>query len=193
MDLLRARAGPLHNLFVALRPDAAAATALAAAVAALRASGATAGRWVAQSRHHLTLQFLGSHAALDTTLVARVCAAAARVRAAPFELILDRFGSFDRHSGVVWLGPTQVPAALIALHAALVAALRQAALPLPPTQPFVPHVTVLRNAQAAFAAPCSPPVRWPVGQFMLIDSPLRPALPYRVLGCWSLADSDTGT
>lgn len=177
----------VHHLFFALSLDAATRAAIAAAAQSLRASHAPAGRWLREARYHLTLLYLGSYSQLPDEVVARVCAAASRVRGEAFTLHLDRFSSFGNRAIPLWLGPSRIPAALAALHAALAAELARAGVRGAHATSFVPHVTVLRDASRAFEAACEPAVDWPVDEFVLIDSHIVPPSPYRVLDRWPLA------
>lgn len=177
----------VHHLFFALSPDEATRAAIAAAARSLRDAHAPAGRWLRESRYHLTLLYLGSYSQVPDEVVARACAAASRVRAGAFSLRLDRFGSFGNRAIPVWLGPSRVPPALAALHATLAAELAREGVRGAHATSFVPHVTVLRDASQALDAVCEPAVDWPVGEFALIDSRIAPPSPYRVLGRWPLA------
>jgi len=176
----------VHNLFFALQPDDATRARIGDAVAALRAAGAPAGRWLREARYHLTLHYLGSFSHVPGDLVARARAAAARVRDAAFDLRLDRFGSFGNRTIPLWLGPSQTPPGLSALHATLGAELAREGLRAGAAA-FVPHVTVLRDALRPLEASCDPPVDWRVDDFVLIDSRVQPPAPFRILDRWKLA------
>jgi len=183
----------VHNLFFALQPEEATRTQIGAAVAKLREAHVSAGRWLREARYHLTLHYLGSFSRVPDELAARACAAAARVREAPFDLRLDRFGSFGNRAIPVWLGPSQTLPGLSALHAALIAALAREGVRATHATSFVPHVTVLREATRPLEAPCEPAVDWRVDGFVLIDSCIVPPKPFRVLGRWPLAAQGAGT
>ena len=174
-----------HNLFFALQPDEATRTRIGAAVAALRTAHAPAGRWLREARYHLTLHYLGSFSRVPDDLVARAGAAASRVRAASFDLRLDRFGSFGNRAIPVWLGPSQTSPGLSALHASLAAELAREGVRAGGAA-FVPHVTVLRDATQPLEAPCESPIDWRVDEFVLIDSRVQPPAPLRALGRWNL-------
>lgn len=176
----------IHNLFFALQPGEVLRGKIGEAAASLRASHAPAGRWLRETRYHLTLHYLGSFSQVPDDLVVRASAAAARVRDAAFDLRLDRFGSFGNRAIPVWLGPSQTPPELSALHASLVAELAREGVRVGATS-FVPHVTVLREATRPLEAPCEPAIDWRVDDFVLIDSRVQPRTPFRVLGRWNLA------
>lgn len=174
-----------HNLFFALSPGAATRTAIAAAAQTLRDGFPGAGRWLNPPRYHLTLRYLGGHAALPAGLTRRAIEAAALVRGvAPFRFALDVVGSFGERRMPVWIGCGAMPPALRGLHEALDAALlRKGFAPAHPVR-FVPHVTILRAAQRAPQCAIDPPIEWRVDEFVLVDS--EPPAPYRTIGRWPL-------
>jgi 2'-5' RNA ligase len=174
-----------HHLFFALWPDASVRSRIAAAAADLRQGSERRGRWIDPSRYHLTVCFLGMHATLAEPLVQGACAAAARICASAFDLTLDVAGSFG-NARTCWLGCREVPAPLPALHHELSAALREhGVIPAGDTR-FVPHVTVLRDADRALPARLPSPITWRVGEFVLIGSRIAPPAPYRLLARWAL-------
>lgn len=169
-----------HRLFFALWPDAAVRARIdAAATHAFADASAARARQVRAERLHLTLHFLGAvpAPALDTAL-----AAGGAVEAARFELVLDRAGGFAR-ARVAWLGTSDVPDALIALHARLGEALVARGLPVE-SRAFTPHVTVRRSVRGAVAEATIEPIAWPVEAFVLIDS--RADRGYVEVGRWRL-------
>jgi len=178
------RHAPARRLFFALWPEARVRAGLVRAVDGLLEGHPRAGRRVNPERYHLTLQFLGEIApdAWDATL-ARVGGAAATVRSAAFELVLDEAGSFGG-ARVWWLGTTHAPDGLRVLWQALDEALRAVGQPLRAEHGFSPHLTVLRDARRRLAPTPVAPVRWPVADFVLVDS--QPPAPYKVLARWPL-------
>ncbi|MDT3707423.1 MAG: RNA 2',3'-cyclic phosphodiesterase [Thiobacillus sp.] len=131
---------------------------------------------------HITLAFLGETPAerLDD-LVA--CADAARSDG--FELILDQAG-YWRHNRIGWLGASQTPPQYVELVGALNAALQGAGFPVD-SRPHVPHVTLLRKSPGGEALACKP-VRWPIGDFVLVKSATgSEGAHYDVIRRWSLA------
>jgi 2'-5' RNA ligase len=159
--------------FFAVFPAPAEREALARVAAAwARTSGARA---VAPANLHLTLLFLG---AIDPAQrrAAQAAARAVALAAAPFPLALDRLGGFAR-ARVAWAGPSQVPEAALALHAALREACLRAGVPFD-ARAFAPHVTLLRGAgsRAGAATPMlDPPVVLAVDRFALVASETTPA------------------
>jgi 2'-5' RNA ligase len=175
----------IHNLFFALWPDDTTRAQMAAAAERLQRDHPMQGRWIKSPRYHLTLQFLGEHAVLPTDLVANARAAAADVRAPAFELRLDRIGSFAK-ARACWLGCAQPSDGMSMLFDQLGAALRANGCGIVGGKQLVPHVTVLRDAEHALDSPLKPALRWPVDEFVLIDSQTQPFAPYRILGRWPL-------
>ena len=100
-------------------------------------------------------------------------AAAGGVRVEPFELVLDEAG-FWKHNRLAWAGATETPGALATMVSDLRAALAAAQFTFDP-KPFVPHVTLVRKAQAGFVMPAVQPIRWAVTGFVLVRSVMRPA------------------
>ncbi len=109
----------------------------------LRSSGAS-GRFVAPELFHITLHFFGQ---TDLQLLPAIEAAmrqtAARHR--PFEMILDRAGSFGRDGrAVLWLGIGEGAKELAALQADLERALEAQGFQAE-GKPFRAHITVARD------------------------------------------------
>lgn len=178
----------VHNLFFALLPDAVTRARIAAAADGLqRRAGAPRGRWLKPERYHLTLSFLGEHARLPPDLVGRAVSAASDVRAAAFDLELDRAGSFAGNARIpCWFGCRAAPTALQALFDDLSAALRRRACRVVGAARLVPHVTVLRDADRGVDLALDAAIAWHVEEFVLIDSQTQPFQPYRILGRWPL-------
>lgn len=160
-------AAELHRLFFALWPDGRIRERLAALAADLPLRG---GRRVRPENLHLTLAFLGEVPAAQAACLE---AAAAGVRAAPFELVLDRLGGFGR-TRVVWLGCRHQPEPLLALVRALNQALAEGCGYLPEARPFAAHLTVARRARHPPRPQDVGPVPWPVSEFVLVESDLDP-------------------
>jgi 2'-5' RNA ligase len=174
-----------HNLFFALTPDDETRSAIASAVDGLRATVVTSGRWLKPPRYHLTLAFLGEFGEVPADLIASALAAAGKVRVPTIEISLDRVGSFSARRIPVWLG-CDTPPALRELHELLAHALREQGCDPRRDANFVPHVTILRDADAAFDQSLAPAIRWRVDAFVFIDSRTQPPAPYRELGRWPL-------
>lgn len=182
--------GSRHRLFFALSPDAKVGAAIADAVERLCDPLMSGGRRVCRHRYHLTLQFLGEFHEFPEALAHAALAAGSCVDAPAFSLMLDRAASFDNRARVWWLGPASVPPELVALTQHLGDALQQRGVPRP-TQVFIPHVTILRNARRAQLEPVPiAPIPWPVRSFALVHS--RDGVQgYEMLQEWSLPEPGT--
>ena len=174
-----AKAAPTKRLFFALWPDPVLKAAIAGA--ARTPARSFGGRRVRDESIHLTLLFLGNVAA---DAEARLEAAAAAVRVAPFDLVLDRLGGFFR-ARVLWIGASQAPAELAGLRRQLEAAATRAALPFDP-KPLVPHLTCYRDVRKALDPVPIPPLRWPVRSFALVESA---GGQYHVVSQWPLQNA----
>lgn len=123
------------------------------------------GRLIPASNIHLTLIFVG---AVEKSRIPRLVEAANNVRVTPFQLRIERLGSF--HAGkIAWLAPTETPPVLSRLVETLHAALRQAGFSFD-EKPFVPHISLLRKARSISPGALDPPIEWAVSGFALIES-----------------------
>jgi 2'-5' RNA ligase len=167
-----------HRLFFAVWPDEAATKALHDA--AREAHVSCGGRLMRRESLHLTLAFLGEIPAgrwIDAT------AAAADIAVAPFTVMLDRV-EYWKHNRILWAGGESEP--LAALASSLQTGLRTAGFQLE-TRPFVPHMTLLRDARCPAPPPLAAPIAWPVSEFTLVESKLPKAGPkYEIVGRWPL-------
>jgi 2'-5' RNA ligase len=156
---------PDARVFYALPPPAAVREALGrlAVAAASRAQG----RATRDDSIHLTLAFVGD---VDAAAVARLVAIGARLRSAPFDLLLDTEGGF-RRARVAWIAPSTTPPALRALQQALAGALADEGFALE-ARPFAAHVTLARHCRTvpATTSPSAAPVAWAVHHFALWQS-----------------------
>jgi 2'-5' RNA ligase len=150
------------RLFYALWPDGAARDRLAAWTRAAHANAG--GRAMRPQNLHLTLAFLGD---VDAARVDDVAAAASGIAVPSFELVLDRAGYWP-HNRIVWAGASVVPAVLEQLVAELRARLDARAVKYE-RKPFVPHVTLLREAHPA-VLPALAAVSWLVERVVLVKS-----------------------
>jgi len=171
-------AAPSLRLFFALWPD----RAMQAAIAALASEVAKEanGRAVAANNVHLTLAFLGTQPAAR---VRELCALAAAIEWAAFQLALDEIGGF-RKTGIVWLGASATPPELVALHATLAHALSGAGIELD-GRPFAPHLTLARRVTKVAQRRLADPIDWNVASFALVSSDtFREGPRYRSLEVW---------
>ena len=170
--------------FFALWPDPTVRALLAGHAAAVARSAG--GRAPRPESLHLTLVFNG---ATMPDKVALLQAMMDSVRLPAFTLRFDRAGWF-RQTGVAWLGATSSPEPLIELQHALAQGATRIGFSLD-VRPYVPHLTLARNAQRAPPSLIGGPVEWPVESFVLVASELLPDGPrYRILHETRLMDAD---
>ncbi|MBA4176369.1 MAG: RNA 2',3'-cyclic phosphodiesterase [Leptothrix sp. (in: Bacteria)] len=175
------------RLFVALWPPSALAAALHAQALALTGTQPGAGRCEAAVRLHLTLLFIGPvPRARLPALQAALC-----LPFSPFELQLAACTRW--RPGLVVAEPTTVPAALLALQAALAQA--AAALGLRcEARAFRPHLTLVRRHAGPWpaAAVVVQAPRWRVRSYRLVESLPGPPACYRVLQTCAASPSPSG-
>jgi 2'-5' RNA ligase len=126
---------------------------------------ACGGKPAARNKIHLTLVFLGS---IETAAVERARAAAATVRAAAFDLTLDRAGSF-RRAQVGWAGCNVTAQPLLELARTLGDALEREGFK-PEERAFAPHVTLARRIRRPVEGAAIAPVSWRAQSFALVHS-----------------------
>ncbi|AKU11952.1 2-5 RNA ligase [Azoarcus sp. CIB] len=146
-----------------------------------RAHGLTGGRRMRRDTLHLTLAFIGD---IPRERLEELRAAAHKVAFPPFTLRLDRIAGW-RHNHIVWAGASELPGELESLVTQLNAALAEGGFPVEHRK-FAAHVTLLRNARGEFSATAlDPPIEWPVGEFVLVESDPKPeGAHYTVLESW---------
>jgi 2'-5' RNA ligase len=141
------------------------------------------GRAIPSRNIHLTLAFLGD---VERARLPGIEALASRMTAARFELVLDRV-QYWRHNHIVWAGVTNCPAAAPALAGKLESALAGEGFRFE-RRPYVPHVTLLRDARQAPGEAAVPAISWPVTRYVLMESvPRERGRAYEVLREWPLA------
>jgi 2'-5' RNA ligase len=115
-------------------------------------------RWVDPTLLHLTLAFLGEQPEARLEAL-RDAGGLATSGASPGSLTLGRAGSFGsrREPRVLWVDLADDLDALLALHARLATALKQADFPVQ-ERPFRPHITLARRREAATGGA---PQGWP--------------------------------
>lgn len=173
-----AEPGRAQRLFFALWPS----DKVVQQLRSLQHALSVRGRRVSPDNFHITLAFIGN-ADLDYARCLRQ--AAAKVRAAPFTLQLDRLGYFKKPR-IAWIGPSHSPEVFAALHSSLVDALTVCGF-VAEARPFHPHVTLLRNAECQPVEPCVP-LAWPVSDFVLVESkPTAAGVHYSVIQRYALS------
>ena len=110
---------------------------------------------------------------------------AAGIKAPRFDLAVDRV-EFWRHNRIVWAGVRHCPEALRDLVARLGQALAGEDVRID-ERPYVPHITLLRNARHSPPAAEVPAIHWPVAKFALVESvPRERGRVYEVVRDWPL-------
>ena len=123
------------------------------------------GRRMRTENLHLTLAFIG---AIEAGRIGEVSRVARRVAPRLCVAGFDEPG-YWRHNRIAWLGASQVPVALADMVDELRASLAAAEVRFD-AKPFVPHVTLVRNARAPRSLPALDPVRWKTDGFVLLSS-----------------------
>ena len=177
-------AGQTIKLFFALCPDDRTRAALEQFSGALHS--VAGGRRAPPGRLHLTIAFLG---ATPSERLAELQSIAARVRASACELLIDQSGYWKRNR-IAWAGASSLPAELQRLSEELRRELDAAGFRFD-AKPFVPHITLLRNAREPGQHPELSAIRWPVSSFALVHSHTdAKGLAYRVVSSWALQHND---
>jgi RNA 2',3'-cyclic 3'-phosphodiesterase len=168
------------RLFFALWPDPGLQAALASC--ARTAQSECGGRATAVEKIHLTLVFVGS---VERSRIGELEALAAAVPSAPFELEFSRLG-YWRRQRIVWAGATRTPPELVRFVGSLSGALSGLGLTVD-ERPYVPHITLLRNARCAPQRLRISPVWWSVHDYALVESrPVDGGVRYGVIRRWPL-------
>ncbi|NIW23299.1 MAG: RNA 2',3'-cyclic phosphodiesterase [Gammaproteobacteria bacterium] len=164
-----------RRVFFALWPDDETRQALSRATrGAVRQCG---GKPTPIENLHATLAFLGPITPDDLANVEALTPPASE----PFEIVLDRLKHWER-SSVLWIGPTDVPMALLTLERELWDRLVDLGFSRE-RRPYVPHVTLARKAQAARGSVS--PVPWRIDGIALVESKTGPRNSrYTVLKSW---------
>ena len=168
----------MPRLFFATWPDDAARDALEklSRQLELRAGG----RPVPAEKIHLTLAFLGEVAPDRADDLVK---AADKVREAPFDIVLDRIGSF-RRARVAWVGTSEPAPGLLSVEATLREALRAREFDLE-ERPFTPHVTLVRKADKTLPREPTAPIAWGVREIALVSSEPGSGA-YKTMATWPL-------
>ncbi|WP_428311675.1 2'-5' RNA ligase family protein [Hydrocarboniphaga sp.] len=179
------------SLFFALSPEPVIREQLAERAAALKQQHPTPSPWVRPERYHLSLPVVGVFHQAPDALAQRAIQAAAQIKAAPFELLIDQAGCYAKNPKIPWwLKPSDTPEGLKQLWRALRETLKTASLPClsSSTRPE-PHISVVYNAQRSLPDRRIAPLSWTVQDFVLIESRYGGAAAdtgHRVLGRWAL-------
>lgn len=176
----------IHRLFFALLPGEAVSQRIERAANEVVAAQHLRARLIRPSRYHATLHFLGDHPMLRGDIVQAAVAAAGKVRAAPFDLVLDHAAGFHGREPPCVLRCGQMPTALQTLWQDLHQALILAGLGAHLSRNFTPHVTLAYSRGAPPQATPIEPIIWRVEGFALLHSVVGGG-EYRTLDAWRFA------
>lgn len=167
------------RLFFALNPG----PQVREEVAAVQRNCGADGRAVPAANFHVTLAFLGMQ---NASVIPDVCAVAASVPFPPCDVVLDRLGRFKR-AGVLWLGASEVPAALADFQHRLVGALLAANIGYD-RKPWKLHLTLYRKLRTWPPNMGPVAVRWRLDGFSLVESvSVNRGVKYHDLARWKAA------
>ena len=166
------------RVFFALWPDTDVRGALAAV--AQECKRECGGRLTPPEKLHITLFFVGD---VERAMVPRLQGVADALTATPFRLDITELGLW-RHNRIVWAGSRSAPPVLAALVSDLTRGL--AALGVKSEdRPYVPHVTLLRNARMAPRHTRMAPIAWHARELVLVESVVAGgATLYEVVARW---------
>lgn len=153
-----------RRLFFALWPGEAIQRRLADL--ARKLADETQGKAVAWHNIHSTLAFLGD---VPDDVIPELIKLAHGQRDFSAELVLDRIGWFRQ--GIVYAAPTESPKELLQLASNLRETLQGSGYRIE-RRLFVPHITLVRNAQQSPRSNGISPVPWPVRGVRLAHSEL---------------------
>ena len=166
-----AQAVATDRLFLATFPARDTADRLAAFAAAQCARHDLRGKPLATDRFHVTLFHLDDSVGLRPDIVEAARAAAARVVAAPFEVVFDQVTSFDAHreKSPFVLTADHGNEPLHAFQTELGVRLREAGLGRCVTTGFRPHLTLAYDRRV-IAPESLAPIAWRAEEFVLVHS-----------------------
>jgi 2'-5' RNA ligase len=138
------------------------------------------GRPTAPEKIHITLFFVGD---VERAAVARLQDVAGTLAAAPFHLAVTHLGLW-RHNRIVWAGAESTPPALAMLVSHLTSGLAAHGVR-SEDRPYVPHVTLVRNARTAPRRTRIAPIAWHARELVLVESVAAGGgSRYEVIGRW---------
>jgi 2'-5' RNA ligase len=167
------------RVFFALWPESGVRDALAVLARDVRME--CGGRATRPDTIHLTLFFVGE---VERNRISDLQVAADAVRSAPFELVIDRLGYF-RRARIAWAGAA-CPAALASLVTQLTGQLAVQGIE-SEDRPYVPHITLAREAVHKPTRTSFDPVIWRARDFVLVESVRAgSASAYEIVQRWGL-------
>jgi RNA 2',3'-cyclic 3'-phosphodiesterase len=159
---------PPLRVFIALWPEPDVRAELARR--AMEIAKECAGRPARADALHLTLAFIG---ATRRERVASLRKLMEDIRLPEFKLFFDDSGWW-RHNGIVWAGTRAVPETLLTLQQELARGAERLGFSLD-VRPYVPHLTLARDARRSPPAVPMAPLEWTVRSFVLVASELTSA------------------
>jgi 2'-5' RNA ligase len=169
------------RVFFALWPDASVRAALSGA--AVEAQVECDGRATAAEKIHLTLFFVGT---VECARLPRIEQCAASLTGRPFTLDMRVLG-YWRHNRIVWAGADACSPELSRLVAALTKNLAEEGIEAE-DRPYVPHVTLLRNARRAPSRKAIEVPGWDASELVLVESvPAQRGVRYDIMARYPLS------
>ena len=165
-----------HRLFFSLEPDRGVRRELEQVQQSLVVSG----RAAKPAQFHATLAFLGMQQA---ELIPEIRDIASSLSFEPCRIVLDHFGQF-RRVGILWMGASEMPAALLEFQNALVGTLLEAGIG-HDRKAWRFHVTLYRKLRKPSSIMDPVAIEWPLNGFDLIESvSVGNGVEYHSIGHW---------
>jgi len=159
------------NLFIAARPNPAAAAAALVVARDMRDKYRIGGQPLSMSRLHVSLIGLGTHQVLPDSLVYHAREALGGLVFEPFEIVFDRIAAFRSNaSHPVVLCADGQDRRLNAAAARLADGLDGLGIACSWKPDFIAHMTLIYHTSAVAEERLASPIRWMVDRFWLIDS-----------------------
>ncbi len=178
-----------HDYFFALVPTPEVRQQLANVANELNKAHQFNGSWVSSERYHLPLHHIGQFQEVRPDRVAKAIAAANKIQARPFDIVLDQLTCFDNRSGrfpCVLTSGNELPE-LKKFWTLLKNNLLAVKLGDELLGSFTPHATLLYNRQPLGETYPVTPIRWHVSDFVLVES-LVGKSQHIELGRWPLTE-----
>jgi 2'-5' RNA ligase len=141
---------------------------------------AVSGRAAKPGQFHATLAFLGMQ---QPDVIPEIHQIASRLRFQPCRILMDRFGQFG-HAGVLWLGASVIPAALLDFQNSLVDALLEAGIG-HDRKAWKFHITLYRKMRMPSSIMDPVAIEWRLNGFELIESvSVGNGVEYHSIGHW---------
>ena len=176
------------NLFLAVMPDQAAAMQASEIGRRLLHARGVAACLRPLDTLHVTLNPVGSYLKLSEADVFAVSEVMSSIRAAPFEVSLDRASSFSHGERKLMVLSNAIRSEeLMDLHVQLAKEMWGAGMTFTYNPRFMPHMTLSYGEAEIAETVLAEPVRWMAREVVLIHSLVGESR-YEYLGRWPLAD-----